>query len=543
MEIRIRQRNLRTFAAVAVTVCLVAFGVACDGPSPGPGFLTPDPQASIPSPEVAQGIADLSVWVPDGWRSPINFDEGSLEIMVAWANRGTAMAEDYSVVLTSDGQLVHQWDKPLLAPGSERVEILSLNDLPDLYQLVQGRHRLELILDPNESVPELDRQNNTFSLTREFRFRLPDLWPSSPRGANWQGPVVFGGSDVIYGQDVGAAERGYYLAFGVAYKGAERAQAWPQQHSIEVNDYRINQWEFFYDLDSAPSPGDVQVHAVPIWKVAVGGRPLLLGDHRFTLNIDESNAVVESDEQNNALAGMVRLEPSRPRALNDAPDAGGPMVHSVYAIPAGAVDEQWDINGTIESIVADLQDWLRKRTGGRGVVWDETDGSLDITFVQLEISESNLAGFLNIWKPIAQELYRRGFNDPNKTYAVWLPTVRQGGDSLVCGVQTEYESVAFSFTFFKRVDEGENICVNQPVTMVHELFHAFGAAAPCSTNYVSDDGSLRSAHVDDDPNDLMYSGDRFGIPIELDQDRDDYFEHDIPGCIDVADSPYLEPRG
>ena len=25
--------------------------------------------------------------------------------------------------------------------------------------------------------------------------------------------------------------------------------------------------------------------------------------------------------------------------------------------------------------------------------------------------------------------------------------------------------------------------------------------------------------------------------------NDDYFEHDIPGCLDTADSPYLEPRG
>ena len=54
-------------------------------------------------------------------------------------------------------------------------------------------------------------------------------------------------------------------------------------------------------------------------------------------------------------------------------------------------------------------------------------------------------------------------------------------------------------------------------------------AAPCATNYVSDDGSLRSAHVGDDLNDLMYSGDQFGVPIELDQGHDDYFDHEIRG--------------
>ena len=533
----------RLFPALAATVCVVAVGVACSGQPAEPAFPTPDAHALIPPPEPNPGTADLSVWVPDGWRAPIKIDESSLEIMVAWANRGTAMAEDYSIILTSDGELVHRWEKPLLAPGSERVEVLSLNDLPDLYPLLQGRHKLELIIDPDSAVPELDRGNNSFSLTREFTFQLPDLKPSPPANSDWRGPVVIGGSDLIFGRSDGAAERGYYLAYGVSYEGDERAQAWPQQHSIDVNDYQINQWEFGFDLDLISGPGDVQVHALPIWKVAVGGQPLLLGDQRFTLKIDESNAVVESDERNNTLTGMVRLEPSRDRAFSDQPDSGVPVVHPVFAAPSGAVDEQWDINGTIESIVADLQAWLRERTGGRGVIWDEADGRLDITFIRLENSESDLAGFPNDWEPVAEELYRRGLNDPNKVYAVWLPTVRQGAETMVCGIQTEYNSVSFAFSFFKRVEQGKNLCANQPVTMVHELFHAFGAAAPCATNYVSEDGSLRSAHVDDDPNDLMYSGDQIGIPIELDQGHDDYFDHDIPGCLDTADSPYLEPRG
>ena len=176
------------------------------------------------------------------------------------------------------------------------------------------------------------------------------------------------------------------------------------------------------------------------------------------------------------------------------------------------------------------------------MIWDEADGSLDITFIRLNNSQADLAGFPNVWEPLAEELYRLGLNDPNKIYAVWHPSVREGGDTVICGVQTEYDSVSYAFSFFKRVDRGKNICPNQPVTMVHELFHAFGAAAPCAANYVSDDESLRSVHVDDDPNDLMYLGDQFGIPIELDRGHDDYFYHDIPGCVDTADSPYLEPR-
>ena len=296
------------------------------------------------------------------------------------------------------------------------------------------------------------------------------------------GPVAIGGSNVVYGRENDAAERGYYLAYGVTYHGDERAQAWPQQHSIEMNEYQINQWVFYYDLDPLSGPDDVQVHALPIWKVAVGGNPVLLGNQSFTINIDQSNAVVESDEENNTLTGVVRLAPSQARTIVDTPDSERATVYPVYAVPAGALDEQWDINGAIESIVADLQAWLRLRTDGRGIIWDEADGSLDITFIRLERSASELAGFSKPWKPVIEELHRNGLNGPNKIYAVWHPSVSRVSETVLCGVQTEHESVSYAFSFFERVAGGKNVCVNQPVTMAHELFHA----APCATNYASD---------------------------------------------------------
>ena len=410
--------------------------------------------------------------------------------------------------------------------------------MPGLYLLLQGQHNLELVLDPDGSVPEVDRGNNSFALERDFNFQLLDLRPDAPADSNWPGPVVIGGSNVVYGREDDAAERGYCLAYGVTYHGDERAQAWPQQHSIEMNEYQINQWVFYYDLDPLSGPDDVQVHALPIWKVAVGGNPVLLGNQSFTINIDQSNAVVESDEENNTLTGVVRLAPSQARTIVDTPDSERATVYPVYAVPAGALDEQWDINGAIESIVADLQAWLRLRTHGRGIIWDEADGSLDITFIRLERSASELAGFSKPWKPVIEELHRNGLNGPNKIYAVRHPSVSRVSETVLCGVQTEHESVSYAFSFFERVAGGKNVCVNQPVTMAHELFHAFGAVAPCATNYASD----HAAGVEDDPNDLMYSGDRFGIPIELDERRDDYFDHKIPGCVDTADSPFLEPR-
>ncbi|MDP7587499.1 MAG: hypothetical protein FI737_06080 [SAR202 cluster bacterium] len=59
-------------------------------------------------------------------------------------------------------------------------------------------------------------------------------------------------------------------------------------------------------------------------------------------------------------------------------------------------------------------------------------------------------------------------NDPNKIYAVWHPSVREGSDTVICSAQTEYNSVSFPFSFFKRVDQGNNLCANRPVTMVYD---------------------------------------------------------------------------
>lgn len=521
---------IRYFVALATGVSLLGFGAACQ--------VSPDIK-----PESTTAAADLSVWVPEGWSVPIKFDEDSLTFSVAWSNLGSAMAEDYSLVLMVDGDVVYQWDKPLLAPGSERIESVRLIDLSEPFRLVQGVHKLELLLDPDGAVPERNRDNNSFSLVKEFQLKLqlPDLRLGIPIDAGWDGPVVIGGSDLIYGRVDSSSERGYFLAFGVATHGAKRDQSSPQRYSFELNDYPINRRDFLGEIDSVPTSGVVQIHAVPLWKIMVGGPPLILGDQRFLITINETNSFIEADGQNNFLTGQVSLLPSRIRVFQEQTDNRAVNVHAVYAILDDSADEQWDINGTIESIVADIQTWLKERTNGRGIIWDQASGNLDITFIKLAETETDLAVLPNRWGLIAEELYRRGHNDPNKIYAVWLPHIGQDDPgTLICGVQTKYRSVVFAFSFFLRIPNGRNLCINQPVTMVHELFHAFGAVAPCATNYLSGPGLLGKGHVDDDPNDIFYVGDRFGIPLELDQGHDDYFGHDIPGCPDTEDSPYLQ---
>mgnify|MGYP007116556061 FL=1 len=72
---------------------------------------------------------------------------------------------------------------------------------------------------------------------------------------------------------------------------------------------------------------------------------------------------------------------------------------------------------------------------------------------------------------------------------------------------------------------------------LHETLHSLGAVATCAPNHT------RAGHVSDDPRDLMYAGDKPWRPTMIDVGRDDYFDHGRTGCLDIADSPYLSPRG
>ncbi len=503
------------------------------------------PEASSEAaPEAAAGRADLTVRTPEGWDAPINYDTAAMSISVAWANRGSGMAEDYAIILLADGEVIYRWEKPLLAPGSERVEVLELHELPDPQSLSHGPHTLAMLVDANRSVAESDERNNHYS-AGVVDVVLPDLSPGAPAGLGWDGPVVFGGADLLYGKSGGAADRGAFLAYAVTNSGKIAANSWGRGDAVEVDGRQVSSRLFATTGDRAAGPGQVSVNAIPVWILALLGEPLLTGRHEVTVAIDVGNTVVEVDETDNRISLPVNLSPTRRRTEIGEHRLSGagspPTVHAVYALPADAPDEEWDINGVIDGIVADVQSWLRPRTGGRDLVFDEADGRLAVTFVRSESRLDELHASSRSWHLLAQELFGRGLNDPRRIYAIWSPFAPKTDGNPICGVQTEYEGTKFAFSFYERSGPGEFRCINQPTTMVHEVVHALGAVAPCASNYYGDPASGSIGHVDDHPNDLLYGGDELGSPVLLDEGNNDYFMHEIPGCPDVADSPYLAP--
>ena len=76
--------------------------------------------------------------------------------------------------------------------------------------------------------------------------------------------------------------------------------------------------------------------------------------------------------------------------------------------------------------------------------------------------------------------------------------------------------------------------------LLHEIVHTLGFVAACAPHI-----SVQ-AHVGDSPRDLMYSpkdasGAPWQFPAVLDVGHDDYYQHRIPGCLDLARSAFLDP--
>ncbi len=64
--------------------------------------------------------------------------------------------------------------------------------------------------------------------------------------------------------------------------------------------------------------------------------------------------------------------------------------------------------------------------------------------------------------------------------------------------------------------------------MIHELLHVLGCAPTCGKNKTGD------GHVNDDRFDLTYHGHGELAAAHLNENHDDYFDHGIAGCPDLA---------
>lgn len=229
------------------------------------------------------------------------------------------------------------------------------------------------------------------------------------------------------------------------------------------------------------------------------------------------------------------------RYTYDQPDdTGDYQVHIVYAIPSDGIDQRFDINGALKTSVMAFQKWMSQQTNGRSFRIDTYQGQYDITFVRLSKSDEEIqAAGAFVREAIEEDLKQKGFDHPQKIYGVYY-----GGRAVPCGgtgaaPPTIIGKVAS--TYFGACENSFAPSIDQPgyleFVMAHELVHTLGFVAACAPHSIPGN----SSHVNDDSRDLMYAGPLPWQPSILDIGRDDYFEHHIPGCLDLANSAFLNP--
>lgn len=266
----------------------------------------------------------------------------------------------------------------------------------------------------------------------------------------------------------------------------------------------------------------------PRWETSDDTVLVVDDDGALELRSAGSATVTGTVGAHSASAALEVFRPT-PRTTEGRPDdLSGPQIHFVYALPSDAADRNLDRHGYIETSITVIQNWLAENAGSELRI-DTHGGRPDITFVRLADSTGDLLDRDTFLDHIQIAMSgRTGSTTGRKIYAVYYGATgplpgqarRQGPATVSLGIR------------YPGTDE--DAPQSEDFTMIHELFHALGAVAPCAPNHG------RNAHVVDDPRDLMYSGSgkRWSAGPRIDEDRDDYFGHDNGDCTDIADSPF-----
>ena len=237
--------------------------------------------------------------------------------------------------------------------------------------------------------------------------------------------------------------------------------------------------------------------------------------------------VIVEPPQAAAAVGLARTEVDRPD------DSALHQVHVVYAVAADGADRGLDTDGTLLGRTRGFNRWLFARTPGRALRLDTYRGQLDITFFRSPSTAAELAADDYLPYTLATQLDDAGFDDGHKKYAVYYDGLGPNAEdeSPPCGQAALGGSTGVLY-LGSCPRQG---AIQSELGMLHELFHSFGLVDDCAPHI------FQVSHVGDDSNDLMFP--TLGA-YQLDAGHDDYYRHNIDGCLDLDDSLYLtQPAG
>jgi len=206
-------------------------------------------------------------------------------------------------------------------------------------------------------------------------------------------------------------------------------------------------------------------------------------------------------------------------------------------------DLKLDTGGVLRRSISAIQHWLRTESDGQEFRFDSYGGELDVTRLALSVTQFQVFNDpRSSYAQIGDALHELDFQVTDRVYAVYYIGFSEPG---VCGLGgTTSKGYKMGVTYLGRgcpssLASSDTDMNFSDYTMIHEIFHALGAAPLCAPNGVVSRSGVRG-HVDDFPHDVMWGqGHYVGQKQALDVGRDDYFGHDNENCLDISDSPFL----
>lgn len=193
--------------------------------------------------------------------------------------------------------------------------------------------------------------------------------------------------------------------------------------------------------------------------------------------------------------------------------------------------EPVDRDDAIRAELQAVETWFVGETGDRRVRFPRTGGLVDVETVELPVASEDLT-----FDRVALFLVEEDYVNEDRHVLAYV----EGSESGSCG------RGGFGLAIYWNESCGPPSASTQPedftvvaAITVHEILHALGAVPECAPNVGT--GESGRAHIVGDPTDVMSAVLTTLDDLRLDPDRDDYYGHGRVGCLDVADSWFLEP--
>lgn len=212
-------------------------------------------------------------------------------------------------------------------------------------------------------------------------------------------------------------------------------------------------------------------------------------------------------------------------SLNKQDDVTGSQIQIVYVESSSKTGANYDVNGSIEQWVSELQLWLTKQTGRR-LVFDTFNGKLDIPYMRIDANLPDMSPSPDLK---SEYLVVNALVSGKKLVFIVDQTTQS--DEYWCGVAG---LDAFVFPAYDTCRSNESFAViNEGFSfmayaLLHEIIHSYGVRHVCvgDTDLMNGEPQCSLADMVRDAS----------MPVTFDLTQTQYYGGNLAG-IDIKDLP------